>query len=85
MPNELTGLRIREVSLVDRPANAETDPATGAKIPRATVALLKVDAGDDDPVMKAVDGKMVDGKVFPRKDFAYTPSDNVSDWKLRLT
>src|SRR6185369_13829568 len=26
-----------------------------------------------------------DGKVFPRGDFAYTPSDNSSEWKLRLT
>ena len=49
MPQELTNLTVREVSLVDRPACAETDPLTGERIPRARVALFKRDAdqGDD--------------------------------------
>jgi len=47
MPNELRDLRLGEVSAVDRPANAEIDPLTGKKIPRATVALLKCDTSDN--------------------------------------
>jgi len=52
---------------------------------------FKVDAeevekwDDSDPICKALEGQMVDGKVFPKSDFAYTPSDNTSEWKLRLT
>jgi len=185
MANQLTDLTVREVSLVDRPANAEKDPKTGAHVPRATIALFKRDGdiekysmnqGRDkgkyragggvgpgqhaaehadnkdahlaaaahhlqaatqanstdglsahilaskahdnaasnpsrtasltarnlsqaagrfgiitkedaeiDEVTKAIEGKTVDGKIFPKSDFAYTPSDNVSEWKLRLT
>lgn len=44
MANQLTSLSVNEVSLVDRPANAETDPVTGLRIPRARVALFKADA-----------------------------------------
>lgn len=40
---------------------------------------------DNDLVCKAVDGKTEDGRAFPKSDYAYTPSDNVSEWKLRLT
>jgi hypothetical protein len=56
MPQNLTDLEINEVSLVDRPANAEIDPATGRKIPRAVVALWKRDSQrnsqDGEPVQK---------------------------------
>ena len=87
MANQLKELKVREVSLVDRPANSET--VDGKKIPRAVVAIWKRDVdvvkAEDDPLWKAADGQMVDGKVFPRSDFAYTPSDNTSEWKLRLT
>lgn len=47
MPQKLTGLQINEVSLVDRPANSEEDPVTGAKIPRARIALFKRDDSSD--------------------------------------
>ena len=40
--------------------------------------------GDVDTITKAA-GKTVDGKVYPKGDWAYTPSDNPSSWKLRLT
>lgn len=43
MPNNLTSLVLAEVSICDRPANSETDPLTGKKIPRATIALWKRD------------------------------------------
>lgn len=43
MPNLLSSLSIDEISLVDAPANAETDPVTGRKIARARVALFKRD------------------------------------------
>lgn len=43
MPTQLKDLTLHEVSLVDRPANSETDPLTGDKIPRARVALFKAD------------------------------------------
>jgi len=202
MANQLTELKVSEVSLVDRPANAEVDPKTGKKIPRATVALWKRDDteiekyhqdqardkgawtdgatkeksdtadkmsataatpqdhqacsrahsdaahahrqaaaaaemvghtqaadshraaaqrhdekavehfrqsgvvkggdpvtevefrkaikaddpwDDEDSLCKAVNGKMEDGKVFPKSDYAYTPGDKSSEWKLRLT
>lgn len=43
MPNQLSHIHLDEVSLVDHPANAEIDPVTGQKIPRAVVALWKRD------------------------------------------
>jgi hypothetical protein len=55
MPTEIRNLRINEVSLVDNPANAEVDPRTGQKIPRATVAIWKRDDSDstgDKPIRK---------------------------------
>src|ERR1043165_5917188 len=52
MPQILSDLSISEVSLVDRPANAETDPLTGKKIPRAVVALWKRDGGTPTPTQK---------------------------------
>lgn len=48
MPQQLTSLQVNEVSLVDKPANAEIDPATGKKIPRAVVALFKRDEKQDE-------------------------------------
>jgi len=71
MPNWLEDLTVDEVSLVDRPANSEKG------VPRARVALFKRDT--------VAKGKTEDGKDFPKSDYAYTPSDNVSEWKLRLT
>jgi len=44
MANNLESLVLEEVSLCDFPSNAETDPRTGRKIPRATVALRKRDS-----------------------------------------
>jgi len=72
MAQKLTDLTVDEVSLVDRPANSEKG------VPRARVALFKRDA-------ESPRGKTEDGKEFPKSDYAYTPSDNVSEWKLRLT
>jgi hypothetical protein len=40
---------------------------------------------DKDETCKAVDGKTYDGTSYPKSDFAYTPTDTPSDWKLRLT
>lgn len=39
----LRDLSVDEISLVDSPANAETDPVTGRRIPRAVVAFWKRD------------------------------------------
>jgi len=44
MANNLESLELEEISLVTFPANAETSPKTGRKIPRATVALRKRDS-----------------------------------------
>ena len=33
----------------------------------------------------SVTKKEADGKSYPKSDYAYTPSDNVSEWRLRLT
>lgn len=168
MPNELQDLSVREVSLVDAPANSSTDKRTGIRNPHARVALWKRDSGDtladlvmkelypplgnstSDPratsyadvlagiremkdfkslgdsfsdsvsalsqsvwsiiadksvtdkkaaikkevdafaasvsdITKAVDGKTQGGARFPKADFAYTPSNEPSTWKLRLT
>lgn len=76
MPTLLQDLRVKEVSLVDAGAN-----------PGARVALFKrEDAWDpNDEICKAVDGQTVQGKTFPKGDFAYTPDDTPSHWKLRLT
>jgi hypothetical protein len=41
--NRLTHLTINEISLVDRPANAETD-ASGQRVNRAMIAIYKRDA-----------------------------------------
>ena len=89
MANELSELTLREVSLVDKPANSEMG------IPRARVALFKrgnsEDFNENDSVCKAVfglvdkDGKTYSGVTYPKSDFAYTPTDTPSDWKLRLT
>lgn len=89
MAQELSELTLREVSLCDRPANSEFG------IPRATVALFKRDNSEDfnnnDPVCKAVfgivdkDGKTYSGVTYPKSDFAYTPDDKPSHWRLRLT
>jgi len=92
-------LDIDEVSLVDAPANSSVDPATGRKVPRARVALWKRDEGgntnlkgEDNELLSAVfnkvikaDGKTYGGKSFPKSDFAFTPDDEPSHWKLRLT
>ena len=43
MPHQLTSLKVKEVSAVDRPANSETDPDTGKKVARARIALFKRD------------------------------------------
>ena len=99
MAQELSLLDIDEVSLVDAPANSSVDPATGRKVPRARVALWKRDEGgntnlkgEDNELLSAVfnkvikaDGKTYGGKSFPKSDFAFTPDDEPSHWKLRLT
>ena len=99
MAQELSLLDIDEVSLVDHPANSSVDPATGRKVPRARVALWKRDEGgntnlkgEDNELLSAVfnkvikaDGKTYGGKSFPKSDFAFTPDDEPSHWKLRLT
>ncbi len=87
MPNMLEALSVREVSLVDNPANQSVDDETGVRNPHARVALWKRDGATEEDVdlMKAVDGKSYGGVRFPKSDFAYTPSDEPSTWKLRLT
>jgi transposase len=44
MPHVLTDLDLDEISVVDSPSNAETDPLTGKKIDRARIALWKRDS-----------------------------------------
>jgi len=83
MPQKLEDLEISEVSIVDRPACSQT--VDGKRIPRARVALFKRDSDGDDDLQKAVDGKTEDGVKFPKDDYAYTPDDVPSHWKLRLT
>ena len=84
MATQLNDLKINEVSLVDNPANSEI--VNGIKQRRAVIALYKRDGGDDgDELMKAVDGQTQGGQTFPRSDYAYTPDDTPSHWKLRLT
>src|ERR1043165_8256366 len=62
MPAELKKLRVREVSLVDRPANSSIKD--GKKTPHAVVALWKRDS-DFEEVLKAAKGiKFVIG--FPK-------------------
>jgi hypothetical protein len=41
-------------------------------------------AAEPDAVM-ASNCQTVDGKCYPKSDWAYTPSDTPSDWKIRLT
>lgn len=36
-------------------------------------------------VVSKADGKTYSGKAFPKSDFAYTPDDEPTHWKLRLT
>lgn len=97
MPQELNELIIGEVSLVDHPACSSPDE-TGRKVPRARVALYKRDESeredntdnlsksDIEDLEKAVHGgKTQSGTKFPKSDFAYTPDDESSHWKLRLT
>lgn len=96
MPQELNSLSIHEVSLVDHPANSSPDES-GKKIPRARIALFKRDNSQEEVIQteitkedldefeKAVNGKTYEGTTFPKGDFAYTPDDTPSHWKLRLT
>jgi hypothetical protein len=86
MPNELQHLQVKEVSLVDAPANSSTSE-DGIRNPHARVALWKRDGATEEDVdlMKALEGKSYGGVVFPKSDFAYTPSEKSSEWKLRLT
>ena len=87
MPNELQDLTVREVSLVDAPANSSTSK-DGRRNPHARVALWKRDTSsdDDDDLHKAVDGKTQGGARFPASDFAYVPDrTQPSTWRLRLT
>jgi|ERR1035437_8593110 hypothetical protein len=46
MPNILHSLIVDEVSLLDAPSNASTDPCTGRKTAHARVAFYKRDTGD---------------------------------------
>lgn len=100
MANRLHELELREVSVVDAPANSSVDPGTGKKVPRARVALFKRDSQEGgDPnqnesftkeeleeFTKAIQGKTYDGVTFPSSDFAYVPDPEKSNtWKLRLT
>lgn len=92
MPNRLSDLTVREVSLVDHPANSSKDEISGEKIPRARVALWKRDESEEaidktelDEFEKAVHGRTQGGTSYPRSDYAYTPDDTPSHWKLRLT
>ena len=51
-----------------------------------TPAEVLLSADDADEVLLAdAATKTEDGKAFPKSDYAYTPSDTPSDWKLRLT
>ncbi len=75
MPQILSSLSLSEISLVDKPANAETDPVTGLKIPRATVALWKRDADVAKGVKYLVSG--ADGDHLP-----YTGPDGKPDHNL---
>ena len=98
MPQELNQLSINEVSLVDHPANSSPDE-TGKKVPRARIALFKRDDSQEEVIQpiedftkeeqdefeKAIHGKTYSGATFPKSDFAYTPDDTPSHWKLRLT
>src|ERR1017187_5024963 len=56
MPNQLHELTVDEVSLVDHPSCAETDPLTGRKVARATVAIWKRDnsQGHEGPNQQSV-------------------------------
>ena len=97
MANQLHSLAIDEVSAVDSPANQEV--VNGKRVKRAVVAFYKRDLSaklwdSEDPICKAVDGpdegvskdgKMYAGVTYPKSDFAYTPDDTPSHWKLRLT
>lgn len=97
MPQELKELELHEVSLVDHPANSSVDDS-GKKVPRARVALFKRDSTEEviqnfesltkeeqDEFTKAIHGKTQGGVTYPKSDFAYTPDDVPSHWKLRLT
>lgn len=75
MPQQLTNLQVKEVSLVDAPANAETDPLTGKKTPRAIVALWKHDDEITKGVKYLVSGK--DGDHLP-----YTGEDGKPNHRL---
>src|SRR6266581_3112048 len=56
MPNVLSNLTVREISLVDRPANSST--VNGKRVPRARVALWKRDSEEDeDRVIKSSQGE----------------------------
>src|ERR1700722_16294873 len=56
----LRDLRVAEISLVDNPANAEVNPITGRKIPRAIVALFKRDSDGTDNYRKGTEEKKMD-------------------------
>lgn len=88
MPNQLQQLSVREVSLVDAPANSSTDEETGIRNPHARVALWKRDNASEQDIdfEKAIEGKSYGGVRYPASDFAYVPDkDEPSTWKLRLT
>lgn len=72
MPQQLTNLKVNEISLVDRPANASTEPGTGQKNPHARVALWKADHG----VKYLISGKDT-GDHLP-----YTGPDGKPDHRL---
>lgn len=55
MPQNLVNLTVEEVSLVDRPANAEID-SEGTKVPRARVALFKRDETSHDQNSETLPG-----------------------------
>jgi hypothetical protein len=83
--NELQELELGEISAVDRPANSTNG------VPLARICFWKRDGSLNDFVCKAVfglvdkDGKTYDGVTYPKSDFAYTPDDVPSHWKIRLT
>src|ERR1017187_8733541 len=87
MPQRLSELRLREVSLVDRPANQSKGTH------HAVIALWKRHSSEDQEFELAVfnnavekDGKTYAGTTYPASDFAYVPDkDTPSSWKLRLT
>ena len=96
MPQELKNLSIEEVSCVDRGANRTGEVGharialfkrdAGGETPSELLAAHKISKaidGDDEGMSK--DGKTQGGATYPKRDFAYTPDEVPSHWKLRLT